>query len=348
MKPTDAASWILLPGNARKGWRALLDAQAPIRDYTESCTHNRLTGGDAEGDLCVITSGIARNYFFENRDDMEISPPHLHIGAYPAPARMVRELAGRGRKILVLEDGYPYIERSLRGMLHPDDQILGKESGHLPADGELTPDLVRAALGLPRRRGSVIPGLSLPSRPPQLCQGCPHRDTYAALKEALSSCERSVVTSDIGCYTLGALPPCSAIESCVCMGASVGMAKGASDAGLSPAVAVIGDSTFLHSGITPLIDAVASDSDMTLIILDNGTVAMTGMQPTALPSTRIESLVMGLGVPQEHCRVVEPHPRRIHELAETIREEIAHPGVSVIISRRECVENARKNKARRR
>jgi indolepyruvate ferredoxin oxidoreductase alpha subunit len=348
MKTPDTRSWILLPGNARKGWRALLDAQAEIRDYAETCAHNRLAYGDADGDLGVITSGIARNYFFENMDDMEIAPSHLHIGTYPAPARMVRALAARARRILVLEEGYPFIERSLRGMLHPDDEILGRESGHLPLDGELTPDLVRVALGLPRRKGAVIPGLSLPERPPQLCSGCPHRDTYAALKEALSSCERSVVTSDIGCYTLGALPPCSAIESCVCMGASVGMAKGASDAGLRPAVAVIGDSTFLHSGITPLIDAVASSSDMTLIILDNGTVAMTGMQPTALPSAQIESLVLGLGVPREHCRVLEPHPRRIHEMAEAMREEIAHPGVSVIICRRECVESARKRKALRR
>jgi len=126
------------------------------------------------------------------------------------------------------------------------------------------------------------------------------------------------------------------------------MAKGASDAGLRPAVAVIGDSTFLHSGITPLIDAVASSSDMTLIILDNGTVAKTGMQPTALPSAQIESLVLGLGVPREHLCVLAPHPRQIHEMAGAIREEIAHPGVSVIISRRECVESARKRKARRR
>jgi indolepyruvate ferredoxin oxidoreductase alpha subunit len=348
MKALDTRSWILLPSNARRGWRALLDRQPEIRDYAGNCAHNRLTYGEADGGLGVITAGIARNYFLENRDDLEIAPAHLHIGAYPAPAGMVRALAERTRRILVLEEGYPFIERSLRGMLHPDDDILGKESGHLPLDGELTPDLVRAALGLPLRIGTVIPGLSLPARPPQLCQGCPHRDTYDALKEALSSCERSVVTSDIGCYTLGALPPCSAIESCVCMGASVGMAKGASEAGLKPAVAVIGDSTFLHSGITPLIDAVASNSDMTLIILDNETVAMTGMQPTALPSARIESLVVGLGVPREHCRVLEPHPRRIHEMAGVMREEIAHPGVSVIISRRECVENARRRKARRR
>jgi indolepyruvate ferredoxin oxidoreductase alpha subunit len=162
---------------------------------------------------------------------------------------------------------------------------------------------------------------------------------------ALEGIDDAVVAGDIGCYTLGALAPFGALESCVCMGASIGMAKGVSDAGVRPALAVIGDSTFLHSGITPLVDAVAHDTDMTVLILDNVTVAMTGQQPTALPHSRLEAVVAGIGVAPEHLRVVHTHPRRVPELAEVVRTEIAHPGLSVIIAVRECIEAVRKNKS---
>ena len=187
----------------------------------------------------------------------------------------------------------------------------------------------------------------MPSRPPQLCAGCPHADSLAALTESLAGIATPVVTSDIGCYTLGALTPYSAVDSCVCMGASVGMAKGASDAGLRPAVAVIGDSTFLHSGVTPLMDAVAANSDMTLLILDNETTAMTGGQPTILPPSRIEKLVLGLGVDPAHCHVITAHHREAEANRTLIGREVAHPGLSVIIAVRECIETLKaKKKAR--
>jgi indolepyruvate ferredoxin oxidoreductase alpha subunit len=128
------------------------------------------------------------------------------------------------------------------------------------------------------------------------------------------------------------------------MGASVGMAKGASDAGLKPAVALIGDSTFLHSGVTPLMDAVAANADMTLIILDNGTTAMTGGQPTILPSSRIQPLVLGLGVDPTHCHVLSAHHRHTAENVEIIRREVEHPGLSVIITVRECIETLKTKK----
>ena len=246
------------------------------------------------------------------------------------------------KKVLVIEEGYPFLERYLRGIIPPDIEIAGKMTGELPQDGELTPDIVRRALSLPLRKGIEIGNLPLPNRPPQLCQGCPHSDMYRALKKALEAFDTTVVTSDIGCYTLGALTPYSAIESCVCMGASVGMAKGASDAGLKPAAAVIGDSTFLHSGITPLMDAVANNSDMTLIILDNETVAMTGGQPTILPSSRLESLILGLGVDKEHFHLLNAHPRHTDTNAEIIKKELEYEGLSVIIGVRECIETARK------
>ncbi len=145
-----------------------------------------------------------------------------------------------------------------------------------------------------------------------------------------------MVTADIGCYTLGALKPLEAIESCVCMGASIGMARGAAEAGMHPVVAVIGDSTFVHSGMTALVDAVAADADMTLLILDNETVGMTGAQDTVMLQSRLADVIRALGVPAEQCTVVDAHPRKVHENAEVIRKAVEHRGLSVVIARREC------------
>jgi indolepyruvate ferredoxin oxidoreductase alpha subunit len=338
-----AAAWVLLPANARRQWRALLDRQGAIREYVTASPHNTVESG-ASADFGVITTGLARNYYMENLDDLPSRPAHLHIGAYPFPAETVRTFVAGLRRVLLLEEGYPFVERALRGIVPPAVEIQGRESGEVPPDGELNPDLVRAALGLPARAGLAIGGLRLPDRPPQLCAGCPHGDAFHSITSVLASFPDAVVTADIGCSTLGALPPYSAIETCVCMGASVGMAKGASDAGFHPVVAVIGDSTFLHSGVTPLLDAVASDTPMTLLILDNKTVAMTGGQPTIRSSSDLEALVRGLGVPPDHLHVLEAHPRRLAENTEVLRREVNHRGLSVIIGVRECVETAKRGK----
>ncbi len=337
------ADWILLPSNARRRWRDLLARQGEFVEYAERSPHNALTLASPE--LGVITAGIGRNYFAENLADLPDAPSHLHIGAYPIPRSLVRGLAAHVKRVVVLEDGYPYVERALKGLLPQPLEVLGRESGHLPADGELTPDTVRAALGLPPHARSVTTDFPVPQRPPQLCAGCPHLDSFHALQQALEGHASSFVASDIGCYTLAALPPLSAIESCVCMGASVGMAKGASDAGLRPAVAVIGDSTFLHSGVTPLMDAVAANADMTLIIVDNEVVGMTGAQPTLLNSSRLGPLILGLGVDPAHCHVLDAHPRQTANNAAVIRRELEHPGLSVIVAVRVCVEAARAKKS---
>jgi indolepyruvate ferredoxin oxidoreductase alpha subunit len=340
------SSWILLPSNARRQWRALLDRQGSMLEYTEKSPHNVLKLND-KSRFGVITTGIARNYFMEAAEDLSERPSHLHVGAYPFPVGKIRRLVENVDRVLVLEEGYPFLERSLRGIVPPPVEILGKESGQVPADGELNPDIARKALGLEIREGISVADLSLPGRPPQLCQGCPHGDAYNAIKKALEGYPGKIVTSDIGCYTLGALPPYSAIESCVCMGASVGMAKGASEAGIHPVIAVIGDSTFLHSGVTPLMDAVSADANMTLIILDNETVAMTGTQPTVLPSSRLKSLILGVGVDRDHFHVIDAHPKKTDENTEIIRRELEHKGLSVIVAVRTCLEEARKKKKER-
>ncbi len=337
-------SWVLMPENARRRWHQLLLRQREILAYTESSSYNTLTLNDGNPDLGVITTGLARNYYFENLDDLGYRPSHLHIGAYPIPAEKVRRLASHVKRLVIFEEGYPLVERWVRGIIPPPIEIQGRMSGNIPMDGELGPDLVRRALGLPKWEGLEISGLTIAARPPQLCAGCPHCDTLNALNAALAGYPEPTVTSDIGCYTLGALPPFSALESCVCMGASVGMAKGAADAGLHPVVAVIGDSTFLHSGVTPLMDAVAADSNVTLVIADNGTVGMTGTQPTILPQSRLEQIILGAGVDPSHFHVLTAHRRNHEENTETLRREIEHHGLSVIVSRRECIEAAKRTK----
>jgi len=344
VKVPEAADWILIPANARRRWRRLLDVQPEIARWSEGRT--TVTLSDDDQGFGVITAGRGRSHFLENLPDLGFSPSHVHVGSYPLPGEAIRTLADAVDRILVIEDGYPFVEQHLAGVLPTRWTVEGRASGALPLDGELTPDAVRSALGLAPRPTRDLGDLILPSRPPQLCKGCPHHESFTAVLGALQGIDRSLVTSDIGCYALGALPPYEAIESCVCMGASIGSAKGASDAGLRPSLAVIGDSTFLHSGVTGLMDAVAHDTDMTVLILDNETVGMTGQQPTLLPSSRLEPLIAGLGVDPDHLRVIEITPRRVPELTAALREEMAHPGLSVIVAVRECVEAIRDRRRR--
>jgi indolepyruvate ferredoxin oxidoreductase alpha subunit len=343
-KPTDPTEWILLPGYARKLRQKLLDGREKLMAETAASSWNHLDLGAPYLRRGIITAGIARNYVLENLDDLGEELSWFHVGAYPVPQETILRLASSVDEILVIEEGEPFLERRIRGLLPVLHGVRGKESGDLPATGELSPQDVRKALGLPGRR-ELTSSFVLPSRPPQLCNGCPHRDAFQAIGIALEGQEQSLVAGDIGCYTLGALPPFKTLESCVCMGASIGMAKGVSDAGIRPAIAVIGDSTFLHSGITPLLDAASHDTDMTVMILDNGTVAMTGQQPTLISRPALEELVRGAGVDPDHVHVVPTHPLRVPELAELIRKEVAHPGLSVIITVRECLESVRRRKS---
>ena len=199
----------------------------------------------------------------------------------------------------------------------------------------MNPNIVAQALGLENKAINPISDYVV-SRPPSLCNGCPHADTFMAINEAMSVYSKGRVLSDIGCYTLGALPPYQSINSCVDMGASITMAKGAADAGLLPSISVIGDSTFTHSGITGLLDAVNDKSPITVFILDNYTTAMTGGQFSPA-NGRIEDICKGVGVEEEHIRIIEPLKKNHSENVRIMKEEIAYQGVSVIIPRRECV-----------
>ncbi|TVQ18771.1 MAG: indolepyruvate ferredoxin oxidoreductase, partial [Spirochaetaceae bacterium] len=215
-----------------------------------------------------------------------------------------------------------------------------RTTGALPATGELTTEAVRSALGrAPRPVRSA--GFDLPVRLPRLCAGCPHTDSFDALRAAIGDDRDAVITSDIGCYALGALPPHHIADSLVCMGASVGMAMGAAQAGVERVVATIGDSTFLHSGVGALLDAAQANTPMTLIILDNETVAMTGGQTPAAPPERIEKIVLGLGVSPDHVVTLKPSHALVEENAAKLRQEIDYRGLSVVIARRSCIKTAK-------
>lgn len=348
---SDPSLYTLIPSNARRAYARLLQKQPALLEYAERHPANALTlrEGRRPG---ILASGVAFNYLQEALG-ADLDRYHLlRIGAYPLPVGKIGRLLAASTEVRVVEEGYPFIERlvSALGLLR-EPPITGKLTGQLPRSGELTPDALRASFGLPAREALRIEGLDdvLVGRPPRLCDACPHDDAYNALNEALADVAGDVrVQGDIGCYALGYLKPHQAIHSCLCMGASIGMAIGAAHAGMRPALAVIGDGTFTHSGMAPLLDAARENIPIKVFILDNSIVAMTGGQPTMATDEQVVDLVAGLGVPRDRIRVVSPTPQKKAENVALIRQEIARDGVSVIIARRACVTYAREIKQQRR
>ncbi len=337
--PDNPKEWVLLPAVARRRNERLTAMQKDFEQQSEASKYNKYIDG-TDTSLGVIACGIAYNYLMEHFKG-GCPYPVLKVSQYPLPVKAVRRLAAKCDAILVLEDGQPVVEQMLLGVLEQDIKIKGRLSGDVPRTGELTPDNVAAALGV--GNGEVFPSCKLVvPRPPALCQGCGHRDMFAALNDVLAEYENPRVFGDIGCYTLGYLPPYQALHSVVDMGASITMAKGAADAGQFPSVAVIGDSTFTHSGMTGLLDAVNCKSDIVVVISDNLTTGMTGGQDSA-GTGRIESICLGIGVEPEHVRTVVALPKNIAEMEETMRQEIEYHGVSVIVTRRECIQTARRH-----
>jgi indolepyruvate ferredoxin oxidoreductase, alpha subunit len=338
--PEDPKQFVLLPANARRNYAALVEKQADLEARSARAAWNELRGAGS-GPRGILAAGLAGNYVREALGDGLDGVPFLHLRQYPAPRERVRELAAGCEELLVVEEGAPVIESRLLGLLGESPvRIRGRLDGSLPRTGELDPDAVAAAWGIAGRAVHAPPDWLRP-RPPQLCKGCPHVDSYIFLNELLAELSSARVFSDIGCYTLGALPPFNAIHTCVDMGASVTMAKGASDAGIRPSIAVIGDSTFTHSGMTGLLDCVYEQTPVTVLILDNETTGMTGRQDS-LATGRLESICRGIGVEEAHLRVVEALRKNHEENLRILREEAAYEGVSVVIARRACVHNKRR------
>ncbi len=340
--PRDSSQFILLPAVSRKRFKHLLSIQEKLVTESENSPFNKYYPGQ-DHSMGIIACGLAYNYLMENFQDKECPYPILKISQYPLPRKLIERITSECNTLLILEDGAPLVEEMLKGYLSQSAIIKGRLDGSIPRDGELNPNIVAKSLNLKETQSFEIPEVVVP-RPPALCIGCPHIDTYNALKESLKEFGTGHVFSDIGCYTLGALPPYNAINSCVDMGASITMAKGASDAGLYPSIAVIGDSTFSHSGITGLLDCVNEDSNVVIVIVDNETTGMTGGQDSSALG-KIENICEGLGVKKEHIRTVLPLKKNHDQLVQVFNEEIAYKGVSVIIPRRECIQTmVKKNK----
>lgn len=343
--------YVMLPVNARIRRPNIEERLVKLAEFAETFPFNTIEPGEKQ--LGIIASGIGYQYA------REVFPKasFLKLGmTYPLPIKLLRSFAGSVKRILVVEELDPFLEESVKAL---GINVVGKE--FIPRIGELNVDAVNAAaekMGVLKKK-TTLPAVNipadLPKRPPLLCPGCPHASMFYVLASAgqrlklpnakVKESKESplTITGDIGCYTLATYPPLNAMDTTACMGASIGQAIGMEKAGLKTKIAaVIGDSTFLHSGITPLIDAVYNQSKITVIILDNGTTAMTGHQEH--PATGIsaqgkkvgqvilEDLVRGLGI--SDVKVVDAF--KIRELRAAVKDSLERPELSVIISRGPC------------
>ena len=326
----DPAKWIMLPLNAKKRHFIVEDRMRTLAEFAETFPGNRIEWGDRS--LGIITAGVSYQYVREAFPDASV----LKLGmAHPLPERLIREFAAGVSRLVVVEELDPFIETHVKAL---GIRVQGKEL--IPIVGELDPRIVRE--GIAGGSAPVRAPEEVPSRPPNLCPGCPHRGLFYVLSK-----QKVIVTGDIGCYTLAALPPLSTMDTCVCMGASIGNAfgieKALGKAALGKVVAVIGDSTFIHSGITGLIDIVYNRGFSTVIILDNRTTAMTGaqdnpatgktLQQDPAHSLDLPGLCRAIGV--EHVYVVNPHD--LTQTEAVLKRELARDAPSVIITEAPCV-----------
>ncbi len=322
--------WVMLPANARSRRTELDRRLDKLASYSDASELNRVEMRDSS--IGVIASGVVYQYVREALPDASV----LKVGmSFPFPAEKLRQFASQVDRLYVVEEADAYIARVVRSL----GVDLDEPTTPLPIAGELSPGIIRSSFGgTPTEARRAIEGL--PPRPPLMCPGCPHRSVFRALRRV-----RAMVSGDIGCYTLGALPPLSAMDTCVCMGASVSMAHGidlAGGTGSRPVVAVIGDSTFAHSGITGLAGTAYNGGGGTIIVLDNRITAMTGHQGNPVngltlsgktgAAMDIEALARALGV--QRVRTVDPQDLAATETA--IREEVGVDDLSVIVAKAPC------------
>ncbi len=329
----DIAKRVPIPINARKMHPRVNRRLRDLEAWGSESPLNRIEEG--EGPVGVITSGISYQYVKEVHPRAHV----LKIGmSNPLPWNLIERFIGMVDEVVFVEEGEPYLEERTRARFLVDGH--GKDV--IPTEGELNPQLVRAALCKGTTRAVTWEPVELPARPPAMCPGCPHRGAFYTLSRLGGSS-----TGDIGCYTLGLMPPYNALETCVCMGAAIGVLGGLEKAvgreGYGKLVAAIGESTFVHSGITGLIDMVYNGCTGTVMIMDNSLTAMTGGQenPTTgrtlsgepAPVLDLEGICRSCGVP--HVRVVDPHD--LKEMKAAFEEEMARDELSVIITRRPCI-----------
>ena len=326
------AKYIMMPGYAKLRHPVVEQRTQALADWAESCPFNRVEAG-ADHSMGILTSSTSYQYVKEVVGDKY---PVLKLGmVWPLPSKLIRDFAASVEKLVVVEELDGFLEAWCREL---GLEVEGKASFSLI--DELSQNKVAAKLGTEPEAGKTLE-TDIPNRPPVMCAGCPHRGLFYTLNKM-----KLTVLGDIGCYTLGAVPPLSAIDSTICMGASVsgihGFLKASGGQMDGKTVAVIGDSTFMHSGITGLVNIAYNESNATVIILDNSITGMTGHQqnPTTGfnlkgdPCTKIdlESLCKAVGI--RRVRVVDPYD--LSQCEAVIKEELAAPEASVVISRRPC------------
>ena len=328
----NGAKYIMMPGNAKRRHPLVEKRTADLIAWAETAPVNRLEEG-TDHQIGIITASTSYQYVKEACGDRY---PVLKLGmTWPLPERKIRDFAASVEQLVVVEELDGFIEEHCRNLgLHP----VGKE--RFSCIDELSQNLVAEQLGMPHTVGMKLEE-AIPARPPVMCAGCPHRGLFYTLAK-----NKLTVLGDIGCYTLGAVPPLAAIDTTICMGASVsglhGFLKAGGPGAQGKTVAVIGDSTFMHSGITGLVNIAYNESNATVIILDNSITGMTGHQqnPTTGfnlkgdPCTKIdlESLCRSVGI--RRVRVVDPYD--LAQCDAAVKEELAADEPSVIISRRPC------------
>jgi len=322
---------VMLPGMARQRRMYIEERMNRCKELAETAAFNIIEEGDTKRGF--ITSGVSYLYVKEAFPDAAV----LKLGmCWPLPEKMIREFAGMVDELYVVEELDPFLETHIKAM---GVECRGKDC--IPNQGELNTAIVRNSVD-PDSKSELFEEVALPMRPPNMCAGCPHRGIFFNLSRM-----KLFVSGDIGCYTLGFLPPLSAMDSCVCMGASVsiahGIAKAVGEDAHDKIVSVIGDSTFIHSGITGLINSVYNDSASTLIILDNSITAMTGQQHNpasgynmkgeAASQLDLEALCRAVGV--KHVYKVNPHD--VPETRKVLKEAVDRKEMSVVISEAPCV-----------
>lgn len=344
----NAQKYVMLPTSARRRRPIIEERLSRLAEYAEAFPLNRVTIADRS--LGIITSGVAYQYAREVFPEASFLKLAL---TYPLPRKQIADFAAHVNRLLVVEELDPFLEHHIKAM---GIEVMGKDI--IPRIGELNVDIVQEAAGVGRlkargpRERLLEPVSGLPQRPPLLCAGCPHSGLFFVLSSlgqrgvlpgGKERPPKLIVTGDIGCYTLAAYPPLSAIDTCGCMGASIGQAIGLEKAGTKEKiVAVIGDSTFMHAGITGLIDAVYNQSRICVIILDNETTAMTGHQghpgtgisASGARTTRVEleGLVSGAGV--KNLTVIDAFD--LPALKTGVKAALASDELSVVIARGDC------------
>ncbi len=321
----DVKKWVMLPAFARERHPMVIERIKRLSQLAEELEINSVEIHEKR--VGFITSGVVYQYVKEAFPEASV----LKLGmVYPLPFELIRRFVEKHEIVYVVEELDPFLETEIKAK---GIKVKGKEV--FPETGEFNPDIVKKAIEKDYKP-KTISFPDIPERPPTLCPGCPHRGVFVALRKA-----KITALGDIGCYTLGAIPPLSSLHSCICMGAGVSMEHGATVSGMK-AVALIGDSTFFHSGIAPLMNIAYNRSPSTVIILDNRTTAMTGKQPhpgtgkTAkgekAKAIMPEELAKVIGI--ERVKVVDPY--NVEEFIKILQEETENPEPSLIISRRAC------------